>query len=188
MIKLKEQLLVNTVFNKKEAVSIAQKACSTKEVFAELMQCFLSNEYRVAQRAAWCVSHTVSINQPLIYPYIKNLVEQLLRTDVHDAVVRNSTRILNRIIIPEHYHGEVMNACFILSEKAETPIAIKAFSLSALYKLCLIYPDIQPELLTIAESCFDSKSAVVKNVSNKIIRALHKTKAPGVNHKSAKIQ
>lgn len=188
MQTIKEQLLKDTIFNKKDAIQIAEKACSSKKTFAELMQLFVNNEYRIAQRATWCVSSAVDINPQLIHPYIKILVKQLLRTDVHDAVIRNSMRILKQISIPEEQHGEVMNACFVLAEKVETPIAIKAFALSTLYKLCLIYPDIKGELQTIAEAYLDSESAAVKSVSARIIAALHKTKSPGVHHKSAKIK
>ena len=188
MPTLKEQLLKDDIFNKKDAIQIAEKACSSKETFAGLMRSFVSNEYRIAQRAAWCVSTAVEIRPNLINPYIKTLVDQLLRTDVHDAIVRNSTRILNEISIPEEHHGEVMNACFVLVEKVETPIAIKAFALSNLYKLCLIYPDIKGELQTIAEAHLNCKSAAVKNVATRIIAALHKTKSPSINHKPTKIK
>ncbi len=188
MPKLKELLLKDAIFNKKEAIQVAEKACSSKETFAGLMRLFVSNEYRVAQRAAWCVSSAVDANPQLIFPYLKTLVEQLLRTDVHDAVVRNSVKIVKQISIPEEHHGEVMNACFVLAQKVETPIAIKAFALSTLYKLCLIYPDIKGELQTIAEAYLDSESAAVKNVSAKIIAALHKTKRPGVRHQSNEIK
>ena len=149
---------------------------------------FQQNEYRVAQRAAWCVSYAVAINEQYIYPYIKLLIEQLLRTDVHNAVVRNSTRILNQINLPEEYHGEVMNACFVLAEKVETPIAIKAFSIQMLYKLFLLYPDIKQELEAVAEAYLHSESAAVKNVSAKIISALHKSQTPGINNKRHKIK
>ena len=188
MQNLKKLLLKDAIFNKKDALHIAEEAGSSQEMVAELMRFFVSNEYRVAQRAAWCVSTAIDIKPQLVYPYIKALVAQLLRTDVHDAVVRNSIRILKQISIPEEYHGEVMNACFVLAQKAETPIAIKAFALSTLYKLCLIYPDIKGELQTIAEAHLNSESAAIKNVSSKIIAALHKTKSPGINHKSAKIK
>ncbi len=188
MQTIKDRLLKGDIFNKKDAIQIAEKACASKETFAELLRLFISNEYRIAQRAAWCVSTAVEIKPQLIYPYIKTLIKQLLRTDVHNAVVRNSTRILNQISISEEHHGEVMNACFVLAEKRETPIATKAFALSTLYKLCLLYPDIKVELQTIAEAHLDSESAAVKNVSVRIIAALHKTKSPGINHKSAKIK
>ena len=49
------------------------------------MQCFLSKEYRLAQRAAWSVSWSAKKNPELIKAYMKELVAQLLRKDVHDA-------------------------------------------------------------------------------------------------------
>lgn len=38
---------------------------------------FLSNEYRLAQRAAWCVSRAARKKSELIKPHIKDLVVQL---------------------------------------------------------------------------------------------------------------
>ena len=135
------------------------------------MACFLSNEYRLAQRSAWSVSHAARLKPAMILPYIKDLTAQLLRNDVHDAVIRNSTRILNEIKLPEKYHGEVMNACFLLAEKAETPIAIRAFSLSMLHKLSRLYPDIRQELNLIAGSHLNNDSIAIRSVAKKIVNS-----------------
>lgn len=184
---VKEQLLKDKILNKNEAAAIAKKACSSEAHFNELMMCFLSGEYRLAQRAAWCVSHAVALQISFIFPYIKQLVNQLLRKDVHNAVIRNSLRILKQIHIPRQHHGEVMNACFAFIEKSETPIAVKAFALSILHKLSLIYPDIQQELEMIAALHINNESAAIKSVAKKITGTLHKRKAPGINNQSAKI-
>lgn len=98
------------------------------------MQCFLCNEYRIAQRAAWSVSWAAQKNPALIQPYIKDLIAQLPRKDVHNAVIRNSVRVLQKIEIPESLHGELMNNCFAFIESPLTPVAIKAFSLTTLFK------------------------------------------------------
>ncbi len=179
---IEERLLKDKLHNKEEAVAIAKMASSSPEKFKQLMNCFTSPEYRLAQRAALSVSYSVNINPQLIFPYIKTLVEQLVRTDVHDAVIRNSIRILKEIDIPEQYHGYLMNACFLLAEKPETPIAIKAFSLSTLYKLFLLYPDIKAELEVVTEAALETESAAVKSVSKKILKDLNKSKSPRINH------
>ena len=184
---IQEQLLADKIQNKKTAVAIAEKACSSNEIFDELMACFLSNEYRLAQRAAWSVSHAVNIQPHIIYPYFKDLTAQLLRTDVHDAVIRNSTRILLKINIPDEYHGEVMNACFILAEKQGTPIAIKAFSLSMLCKLSLLYPDIKQELETLADLHLNDENPAVRGVAKKILTSFGKAKSPRVHNQPDKI-
>ena len=86
-------------------------------------------------RHAWSVSWAARKKPELIKPYIKDLVAQLNRTDVHNAVIRNSVRVLEEIEIPESMHGDVMNACFGFIEKPSVPLAIKVFSLATLFNL-----------------------------------------------------
>ncbi|TKK68549.1 hypothetical protein FC093_10530 [Ilyomonas limi] len=107
-------------------------------------------------------------------------MQQLQRTDVHPAVVRNSVRILQFINIPEALHGEVMNACFNFIEKPATPVAIKAFALTTLYNLSKHYPDIQQELKTIIEERMDNETAAFVSRGKKILQQLQKCKAPRV--------
>jgi len=136
------------------------------------MQCFLANEYRLAQRAAWSVSWASRKKPELINPYIKDLVAQLNRTDVHDAVIRNSVRVLEQIEIPESLHGDVMNACFSFVEKPSVPVAIKVFSLTTLFNLSKYYPEIKGELKLIIENNWNNESAAFKSRGKKILSAL----------------
>ena len=85
-MNIREALLKEKVHTKEHAMMITDYACSSEKRFEKLMQCFLSNEYRLAQRAAWSVSWTAQKHPHLIQPYIKDLVEQLQRKDVHDAI------------------------------------------------------------------------------------------------------
>src|SRR5262245_1947159 len=99
-MNIRKALLEDKVQNLKTALSIAEYACSSNNRFKELIRCFLANEYRLAQRAAWSVSWAARKKPELIKPFIKDLVAQLCRTDVHDAVIRNSVRVLEEIEIP----------------------------------------------------------------------------------------
>jgi hypothetical protein len=87
----------------------------------------------------------------MILPHIKDLVSVLHKKNIHDAVIRNAVRVLQEIDIPEKFHGEVMDACFQFLEKPSTPVAIKAFSLTTLFNLSKIYPEIKPGLKLIIE-------------------------------------
>ena len=157
---------------------VTEYACASPKRFKELIDCFLCDEYRVAQRAAWSVSWAARSKPALIKPYIKHLVAQLEKTDVHNAVIRNSVRILEYIDIPEEHHGDAMNACFSLIEKPGTPAAIKAFSLTTLYKLSQFYPDIKPELKLIIEERMDTETPAFKSRGKKILKELgRKSKA-----------
>ena len=171
-MNIREALLKEKNHNKAQALKITAYACSTPEYFKELMQCFLSNEYRLAQRAAWSVSWAAAQTPELIKPYIKNLVEVLQRKNVHDAVIRNSVRILQQIEIPEALHGELMNSCFELIESPSTPVAIKAFSLTTLYNLSKHYPEIKNELKLIIEANLNNETAAFKSRGKAILKKL----------------
>jgi hypothetical protein len=171
-MNIKEELLKEKIQTKTKALAIAEYASSSPKHFKELIKCFLANEYRLAQRAAWSVSWAARKKPELIKPYIKDLVAQLSRTDVHDAVIRNSVRVLEAIEIPEELHGDVMNACFVFIEKPSTPVAIKAFSLTALFNLSKRYPEIKNELKVIIENNLENETAAFKSRGKKILKEL----------------
>lgn len=173
-MNVREELLKDKNHSKEQALKVSAYACSSPKHFKELIQCFLSNEYRLAQRAAWSVSWAVQENSELIQPYIKDLVEQLQRKNAHDAVIRNSVRILQQITIPEHLHGELMNNCFEFIQSPSTPVAIKAFSLTTLFNLSKQYPEIENELKLIIEERWNNETAAFKSRGKKILKQLNK--------------
>ena len=65
-MNIREELLKEKNHSKAQALKISEFACSSPKHFKELMQCFLSNEYRLAQRAAWSVSWAAKKNPDLI--------------------------------------------------------------------------------------------------------------------------
>jgi hypothetical protein len=171
-MNIREELLKEKVHTKAHATEITSYACSAPQHFKELIDCFLCNDYRVQQRAAWSVSWAARARPDLIKPYIKSLVAQLNRTDVHDAVIRNSVRILELTDIPEDCHADVMNACFAFIEKPSTPAAIKAFSLTTLYNLSAHYPDIKQELKLLIETLWDGETPAFKSRARKILKVI----------------
>ena len=173
-MNIKEELLKQKIHFKADALRITAYACSSPKRFKELMDCFLSNEYRVAQRAAWSVCWAAKSKPALITPYIKNLVAQLQRKDVHNAVIRNSIRVLEDVDIPEEFHADVMNACFMFIENPSTPVAIKAFSLTTLHNLSKYYPEIGQELKLVIEERMDSETAAFKSRGKKILNSMIK--------------
>ncbi|MBA4197694.1 MAG: hypothetical protein C0459_09090 [Chitinophaga sp.] len=158
--------------SKEHALLIAKYACSNSKYFKVLIECYKSEDYRLAQRAAWSVSWAARTKPEMIMPFVKDLVEMLNKPNVHDAVKRNAVRVLQEINIPEQFHGEVMNSCFTFIENPVTPAAIKAFSLTTLFNLSNIYPDIKPELKLIIEERMNNETAAFKSRGKKILSKL----------------
>lgn len=140
--------------------------------FDELFNLFLNDEYRVIQRAAWPLGYCVINHPEFIQKHFSKLVKNLHKPTLHNAVKRNTVRLLQDITIPEKYHGEVMNICFEYIADPKEKVAIKAFSLSILQKLSHLYPEIKQELKAIIEDRWDYESAAFRSRAKKILKEL----------------
>ena len=164
--------LLRAEHSKKQTDRIVDYIGADKDRFALLMKLFLQGEYRITQRAAWPLSYCVRHHPELIGPYFKPLLNNLDRADIHVAVIRNTVRLLQDVTIPKRYHGRVMSTCFNFVQAPETPIAVKAFSLSILSNLSVDYPEIRNELKLIIESQWDDASPAFRSRARKILKRM----------------
>lgn len=140
---------------------------------AALMKCFFHNEYRVTQRAAMAVSAIFDKQPELIQEYLGLLIDNLEDTKLHVAIKRNTVRILQFVQIPENQLSKLFDICcgFIISKKE--PIAVKAFSMTIVYNVCKLYPELKVEILpTIEDLIENSESAGIQNRGRKIASLL----------------
>jgi hypothetical protein len=171
-MNIREELLSYKTQSKVMALRVRDYACSSEEHFSELMTCFTSDDFQLAQRAAWSVRWAAEKRPELVKPYVGLLVKQLKRIDVHDAVIRNSLKVLEDVSIPEEFHGELLDACFSLVSDRKTPIAIKVFSMSLIFKLTSLYPEIKNELRLIIQENMELETAAFRSRGRKILQAI----------------
>jgi hypothetical protein len=112
--------------------------------FDKLFKLFISNEYRVVQRASCPISYCVIAHPNLIKKHWATLIKNLNKPNIHEAVKRNTLRFLEEVEIPKKYHGQLMDYCFTYLNTPTEPIAVKCFAMTVLYNLAKIYPDIFP--------------------------------------------
>lgn len=154
---------------------IVQWVGTGQKRFDELFGLFLHDESRVVQRAAWPVSYCVEAHPPLIKKHWKALTGYLDKPNLHDAVKRNSVRMMQYIEIPEQFHGEVMNRCFAYLESPVESIAVKVFSMTVLANLAKKYPEIKAELILLIEDQLPHQTAGFKSRAKKVLKELEKT-------------
>jgi hypothetical protein len=149
---------------------------SHQQRFDELVQLFLHGESRIVQRAAWPLSYAALQHPFLVKKHLGKLVRNLRRRDLHDAVKRNTMRILQVIPVPVRLQGILMNTCFDYITDPAEKAAVKAFSLTVLDKLSREYPEIRHELHVIITERWDQESAAFKSRARNIL------KTPRSNH------
>jgi hypothetical protein len=162
--------LLREEHSKKQTDRIVTYIGADKGRFAMLIQLFFKGEYRITQRAAWPLSYCVRQHPELINPYYKPLLDNLARKDIHIAVIRNTVRLLQDVNIPKRYHGRVMSTCFDFIQSPETPIAVKAFSLTILSRLSTDYPEIHGELRLIIEEQWEHATPAFRSRAKRILK------------------
>jgi hypothetical protein len=159
--------------SKSQTTKIVNWVGKSQARFDQLFLLFLKDEYRVTQRAAWPLSYCVRKHPELIRKHLGKLIKNLRKQGLHDAIKRNTVRILQEIPIPARFHGEVMNTCFRFIESPDEAVAIKAFSLTILENLIPLYPDIRNELKLIIEERWDLETAAFRSRAKKILKKLN---------------
>jgi hypothetical protein len=148
-MKIREALLKE--HSKAQCSKIVKWVGRSQPRFDQLFQLFLTDEYRVVQRAAWPVSYCVEAHPPFIKKHFATLFKSWTNSAVHPAVKRNTVRLLQYVTIPKKYQGLVMDTCFRFMADVNEAIAVKAFSITVLENLSELYPEIIPEIKTIIE-------------------------------------
>lgn len=158
--------------SKKNSVEIADWIGNDPERFAKLVRVFLENEYRISQRSAMVLSHIHDRRPWLIRPYLPQLIGQLRRGDIHDAIKRNTVRILQDTEIPDALLGEAADICFDYLVNPAEAVAIRCFSMTVCWNICLRVPELMPELKAALEDWTEHGSAGFKSRSRKIMAAI----------------
>lgn len=169
-MNIREQLMV--AHSKENAELITNWIGNDKKRFKDLMNLFLSDEYRVVQRSSQVVGKVADNHPQMILPYIDKMVKNATNPEQPIAVKRNVVRVLQYIDIPEKHHGDVMNMCFDFLADVNETVAVRVFSMTILDNLTKHYPEIKQELHAILEEqlelgCTAGFRARAKNILNK---------------------
>lgn len=158
--------------SKKQAIKIARWIGDDKKRFAQLMQLFLEGEYRVVQRSAWIVSLCGEKYPELIKPWLSKMVRKAQEKDVHNAVQRNVVRVLQFVNLPAPLQGPAANLCFNFLQSPETPIAVKAFSMTVLANIAAKEPDLKREVALIIEEMLPYGGPGIRSRGKKVLLQL----------------
>ncbi len=169
---LREALLEE--HSKAQTLRIVEHIGGSRKRFGELMNLLFSNEKVVAERAAWVVGHAAEARPQLVRPYLTRLLQNL-RHPVHDAVKRNTLRLVQEAELTEEQMGLAPDLCFAFAPDPAEPAAVRAYALTICHRICQVEPGFADELRLTIETCFRSSPAAVRSRAKKILKALEAT-------------
>jgi hypothetical protein len=140
--------------------------------YAELVNIFLKGPYRITQRAAWPLSVCIEYHPQLIKPHLKHILKNLKNAHVHDAVKRNTVRLLQYVDIPKSLQGLVVAECFDLFLNRREPIAVRVFAMDVLGRIAKGHPDLGNELKLQIEDDLPMSSPAFRSRAKKVLAML----------------
>jgi hypothetical protein len=160
--------------SKKQCQKIVAWVDDDKKRFAELIYLMLNDEYRVAQRAAYPVSYCVRKHPGLIKPWFGKMIKKMGDKTAHDAVRRNSLRILEDVNIPEKYCGGLFEISNQYLHNLKEPIAVRAFSISVMCNIAKKFPELKTEVKLNAESLLQCGIPALEARGRNVLKELSK--------------
>ena len=161
--------------SKAQTMRIVHRIGDDQTTFDELIGLVLCNETKVAQRAAWVMSYCVEHHPQLALPHLENLVKNLRNKHIHDAMKRNTAKILEFLPVPEALIGEAVDILFQFVADPKETVAVRVFSMSALFNLCKNEPDLLEELRLTIEDLMPHGTAGLRSRGKKVLKAIQKT-------------
>ena len=171
-MNLREEILKE--HSKAQCDKIVAWVGNSQKRFDELFDLFINDEYRVVQRAGWPMSYSVIAHPEFFNKHFADLIKNLQKENLHNAVKRNSIRLLQDVNIPEKHQGEIMETCFKYVASPTEAVAVKAFSLKVLGNLANVYPEIIPEIRLLIEDQMSVRTAAFKSRAKQLLQRFEK--------------
>lgn len=157
---------------KSQATKIADYVNDNPTRFKVLVDTFLKGPYRITQRASWPLNLCVERKPTLVKPHLKRILRHLQEPGIHDAVKRNTMRMLQFCIIPKALHGSVADLCFQYLQSKKEAVAIKVFAMTVLSNIIEKEPDLKKELKIILEDQLPYASPGFTVRAHRVLKAL----------------
>lgn len=163
------------------ADAVAGYIGADKARFMVLMRCMLDDDRRTGQLASHCATIVCDHFPELATPYVARLLGTL-DGPVHEAVQRNSIRMMQTCPLPEELHGRITEAMFAIIADPRRSIAQRAFAITVALRMAKTYPDLQHEFRMLLEDALRTDPGpAVRSRANK---ALAEFKRPPVERNS----
>ncbi|MEM7104034.1 MAG: hypothetical protein AAF502_12935 [Bacteroidota bacterium] len=141
---------------------------------AELMDIFFNGNFLEGQRAAWAVMHYASRNKNSMLPYVAQMLKNLEKPKLHDAVIRTTVRVWSETDLPENFLGEIFELCFNYLNNPKEKVAVRVFSMSVLFNIVKKEPELAEELRLVIEDHLPHGTAGFKSRGKRILKSLAK--------------
>ncbi|MBN1386982.1 MAG: (deoxy)nucleoside triphosphate pyrophosphohydrolase [Bacteroidales bacterium] len=153
---------------------LAENIIENQEILDLMVDYSFSEDKQLAFRASYCITRAEEKVPGITEKYYGFFAESLMQLD-NESVIRAFLKILNTYDfnkLNEDHHGFIADSCFGWLNSGKSSIAIKAYSMDALYKLSVIYPELVTELRSSILRVIEDGSAGIKARGKQLLKLL----------------
>lgn len=145
-------------------------------LFDYVIDLSFNHSYPVSMRAARVVQFCCEENHDIIKPRLAELLPLAFESKI-EGVKRSYIKIISEIIEVEDVPdlGYAFGKCFDCMLNHKEAIAIRVYAMEFVYRVSLLEPDLQPEILEVIKKELLDCSAGFKSRGSKIIYKLEKS-------------
>lgn len=137
--------------SKAQTLRITAHIGGSRKRFKKLLAIMKGDDRKLPQRAAWVLRHCAEAHPEVVQPHLGELLENLRRPGLHDAVKRNTMKAVTELELPDDLAGLAADIAFDLLASPGEAVAIRVYSMAVLARLCEREPALADELRLVIE-------------------------------------
>jgi hypothetical protein len=152
---------------------LVEKFEDDRNVFKTLLDVTYQDTYPLSMRSSRVIWLIGKKYPGFIKPYLPDMIKRLPRFKV-DAVRRNILTILIEVPLPDIDLGKLFDVCYLWLQSDKEPVAIRGNSVTVLYKISEIQPELKGELIELFESLLPCSSRGIETRIKDMINRLNR--------------
>lgn len=169
----KDQLnnFFESTYSKAEYELLFQRAANEPELFDLVWELVKEKKPEKSWRYMWVLDHATEKSNRKLLPIIDEVYEMLMKTE-NESFIRHAMKLILRCPIHEDYIGALLERCIGWMNSPKAKISTQALGLEFFYKVCLLYPEMKPELEAYLDEMLDRSPSAGMKIRIRQIREL----------------
>ncbi len=165
------EAILASAYSRSDYDFLFQKAEREQDFFNTVWSLSKEKPFGRSWRLLWILDHATEKNNAFIFPILDELYRLVLETD-HESYIRLAMKLILRCPLNEQYLSQLLDRSIEWMNNPKSKISNQALGLEFFYQVCLIYPEMTPELLAYIDDLFDRNPSAGYRVRLKQIRCV----------------
>lgn len=169
MTRQEIEKLLNSAYSKAEYDFLFLKAEKEQDFFNIIWEISEEMADSKAWRLLWILDHATENNNAFIFPILDKLYKNVIKTK-NESYIRQGMKLILRCPVEEDYITDLLDRSIEWMNNKKANISTQAFGLEFFYRVCMIYPEMAPELVAYIDDILDRSPSAGYKIRLNVIR------------------